>query len=96
MKQVRQESSGRFFLGRNKVMAKALGETVESEYKEGLAQLTEHLSGNVGLLFTNEPLDQVKEYCCLMQAFCPSCCEGLCSRRWHCHRYNCNQQGAVK
>jgi mRNA turnover protein 4 len=41
LKEVRTQwrGTGRFFLGRGKVMAKALGETEETEYQEGLAKL---------------------------------------------------------
>lgn len=41
LKDVRAQwrGTGRFFFGKGKVMAKALGETVETEYQEGLAKL---------------------------------------------------------
>jgi hypothetical protein len=41
LKDVRAQwrGTGRFFFGKGKVMAKALGETVETEYQEGLSQL---------------------------------------------------------
>ena len=41
MKEIRSEfKDSRFFLGKNKVMAKALGTTVEDEYKENLRQVS--------------------------------------------------------
>jgi mRNA turnover protein 4 len=43
----------RFFFGKTKVMAKALGLTPSEEHLPNLAALTAHLAGNVGLLFTN-------------------------------------------
>lgn len=41
LKELRSQwrGTGRFFLGRGKVMAKSLGETEETEYQEGLAKL---------------------------------------------------------
>ncbi|OZJ02494.1 hypothetical protein BZG36_04373 [Bifiguratus adelaidae] len=63
LKDVRTEwRTSRFFLGKNKVMAKALGNTAEDEYKEGLKDLTKQLTGNVGLLFTNSKPDIVQAY----------------------------------
>jgi len=50
------------FFGKTKVMSKALGHTPEEEYLPSLSQLSSHLSGNVGLLFTNRPPDTVIEY----------------------------------
>lgn len=63
LKQVRHEwSDSRIFFGRTKVMAKALGASVEEEYKENLHELSTHLAGNVGLLFTNHAPPKVKEF----------------------------------
>ena len=41
LKEVRSQwrGTGRFFFGKGKVMAKALGDTEETEYQEGLAEL---------------------------------------------------------
>jgi mRNA turnover protein 4 len=44
----------RFFIGKNRVMAKALGTTLEDEQREGISQLASKLSGEVGLLFVRE------------------------------------------
>jgi mRNA turnover protein 4 len=41
LKEIRSEfKDSRFFLGKNKVMAKALGTTSEDEYKENLRQIS--------------------------------------------------------
>ena len=52
----------RFFFGKNKVMAIALGTSPESEYREGLHKLSGHLKGSVGLFFTSEPTDKVRKW----------------------------------
>ncbi len=44
----------RFFIGKNRVMAKALGTTPEDEQREGISQLAAKLNGEVGLLFVRE------------------------------------------
>jgi mRNA turnover protein 4 len=41
-------------------MAKALGMTEEEEYQPNLRLLAEKLQGDVGILFTNQSVDQVK------------------------------------
>lgn len=43
-------------------MAKALGTTPAEEYREGLAQLSSNIAGNVGLLFTLRPAQEIIEY----------------------------------
>ena len=53
--------SCRFFYGKNKVIAVALGKERESEYRDGLHMISRKLRGNVGLLFTNETKDMVIE-----------------------------------
>ena len=52
----------RFFFGKTKVMAKALGQTPAEEHLANLSQLTEYLNGNVGLLFTNREPSEIIEY----------------------------------
>jgi mRNA turnover protein 4 len=52
----------RFFLGKNKVMAKALGKTPEEEYRAGLANVSKLVSGTVGLLFTNQDVEYTTEW----------------------------------
>lgn len=44
----------RFFIGKNRVMAKALGCTREEEQRENIYELASQLSGDVGLLFARE------------------------------------------
>ncbi|KAJ2021846.1 mRNA turnover and ribosome assembly protein [Coemansia sp. RSA 922] len=62
LKQVRKDfATSRFFFGRNKVMAKALGNTPEDELKEGLHQVSESLVGDVGLLCTNDTIEEVQK-----------------------------------
>jgi mRNA turnover protein 4 len=49
----------RFFFGKNKVMAFALGKSIEDEYKDNLHKLSDRLYGQCGLLFTNQTKDEV-------------------------------------
>ncbi|KAF9432054.1 mRNA turnover 4 [Entomortierella beljakovae] len=63
LKNVRAEMrTSRFFFGRTRVMAKALGTTPEEECKDNLHKLAEQLVGHVGLLFTNVTPEEVKDY----------------------------------
>ncbi|KAF2851358.1 mRNA turnover protein-like protein 4 [Plenodomus tracheiphilus IPT5] len=63
LKEVRQEfADSRFFFGKTKVMAKALGQTPAEEHLTNLSKLTEYLAGNVGLLFTNRAPSEIIEY----------------------------------
>ncbi|KAF2126341.1 mRNA turnover protein 4 [Dothidotthia symphoricarpi CBS 119687] len=63
LKQVRAEfADSRFFFGKTKVMAKALGQTPAEEHLTNLSKLTEHLTGNVGLFFTSRDPKEVIEY----------------------------------
>ena len=48
--------------GKNKVISLALGRGPESEYKENLHKITSHLFGNIGLLFTNRPKEEILKY----------------------------------
>ncbi|KAI6657388.1 hypothetical protein LOD99_136 [Oopsacas minuta] len=54
--------SSRFFFGKNKVMAIALGLTPETEYREGLHKVSAQLKGDVGLFFTSEPPDKIHKW----------------------------------
>jgi len=56
------KSDGRFFLGKNKVMALALGRIAQEEYKENLHRVSKFLTGQCGLLFTNQPVDDVVRF----------------------------------
>ncbi|XP_075238210.1 ribosomal protein LP0-like isoform X2 [Lycorma delicatula] len=49
----------RFFFGKNKVMALALGKSPEDEIMDQLSQLTVELKGQCGLLFTSKPKEEV-------------------------------------
>ncbi|KAF9439069.1 mRNA turnover 4 [Entomortierella beljakovae] len=63
LKNVRADlRTSRFFFGRTKVMAKALGTCPEDEHKENLFKLSEQLVGHVGLLFTNLDPQEIKDY----------------------------------
>jgi len=62
-KDVRENwSHSKFFIGKNRVIAKALGNTVEEEYNENLHKMSVLMRGEVGLLFTNEKTDDVVEH----------------------------------
>jgi mRNA turnover protein 4 len=52
----------RFFFGKTKVMAKALGTTPAEEHLPNLSKLAEHLAGNVGLFFTDREPSEIIEY----------------------------------
>lgn len=43
-------------------MAKALGASESDEIMEGIHQLSQKLHGDVGLFFTNEPVEKVEQY----------------------------------
>ncbi|NWI21896.1 MRT4 protein, partial [Crypturellus soui] len=52
----------RIFFGKNKVMMVALGREPASEYRENLHKVSQHLRGEVGLLFTDRTKDEVHEW----------------------------------
>ncbi|KAI0081645.1 mRNA turnover protein 4-like protein [Panus rudis PR-1116 ss-1] len=56
------KDSARIFFGRGAVMAKALGTTPEEEHKPGLHKIAQQLKGQVGLMFTNSPPEEVTEW----------------------------------
>ncbi|KAI9470487.1 MAG: ribosomal protein L10-domain-containing protein [Benjaminiella poitrasii] len=63
LKEIRHDfNDSRFFYGKNRVMAKALGTTPEEEYKEGLSGIAKDLTAEVGLLFTNKQPEEVQSY----------------------------------
>ncbi|ODN84631.1 hypothetical protein L202_00538 [Cryptococcus amylolentus CBS 6039] len=64
LKEVRAQwrGTGRFFFGKGKVMAKALGETPETEYQDGLAQIARRLKGQLGLFMTSHPVKETVEW----------------------------------
>jgi len=51
----------RYFLGKNSVMAIALGRSPEEEPRDNLHQMSKHLTGNSGLFFTSRPRKEVVE-----------------------------------
>jgi mRNA turnover protein 4 len=63
LKEVRQQfADSRIFFGKTKVMAKALGQTRETEHAPGLWKLNQYLKGSVGLLCTNRAPEEVLQY----------------------------------
>eukprot|EP00088_Acartia_fossae_P048012 TRINITY_DN5222_c0_g1_i5.p1 TRINITY_DN5222_c0_g1~~TRINITY_DN5222_c0_g1_i5.p1 ORF type:complete len:239 (+),score=50.88 TRINITY_DN5222_c0_g1_i5:41-757(+) len=63
LKEVREHwNHSKIFIGKNRVIAKALGCTEEEEYNENLHKVSVLLRGERGLLFTNEKTDDVLEY----------------------------------
>jgi len=63
MKEVRGKwSHSKFFIGKNRVIAKALGMTPEEEYSENLHKIAMLMRGEVGLLCTNEKTEDVLEF----------------------------------
>lgn len=51
----------RFFLGKNKIMQKAIGQTEEESYKKNLFLLSEHLKGDCGLFLTNRNPKEIQK-----------------------------------
>jgi len=64
LKEIRTElkETNRFFMGKNRVMAHALGTTSENEYKQNFHQISKRLVGNVGLIFSNTSHEDLKKY----------------------------------
>jgi mRNA turnover protein 4 len=64
LKGIRAEwRDSRFFFGRTKQLAVALGRTTESEMRDGLSRVSEALLGREGgLLFTNRTREEVLQY----------------------------------
>ncbi|ODV91734.1 hypothetical protein CANCADRAFT_30070 [Tortispora caseinolytica NRRL Y-17796] len=63
VKDIRSDWVGsKIFMSKSKVMAKALGSTPEEEYVDNVHELADQIKGEVGLLFTDEKVDVVKEY----------------------------------
>ena len=53
--------NSRLFFGKNKVIAYALGRTVEDEMAENIHKISEKLINEVGILFTNKSKEEVLE-----------------------------------
>eukprot|EP00808_Paulinella_micropora_P008755 g42584.t1 len=63
MKEVRAAWAGsRFFFGKNKLLAMALGTDESNEIKTNLHHLSQKIKGDRGLLFTNSSPDKVQNY----------------------------------
>lgn len=63
LQEIRSEWTGsKLILGKRRVLEKALGDTVEEEYKDNLHKFSKLASGVSGLLFTNEEVDTVTQY----------------------------------
>lgn len=63
LKAIRAEwKDSRFFFGKNKVIALALGKSAENEIAQGLSKLSSALTGQCGLLFTNRTKKDVLKW----------------------------------
>eukprot|EP00211_Chloroparvula_japonica_P014742 CAMPEP_0119133226 /NCGR_PEP_ID=MMETSP1310-20130426/13263_1 /TAXON_ID=464262 /ORGANISM="Genus nov. species nov., Strain RCC2339" /LENGTH=224 /DNA_ID=CAMNT_0007123913 /DNA_START=150 /DNA_END=824 /DNA_ORIENTATION=- len=64
LKELRTSWGGsRFYIGKNKVLQRAVGRTEAEEYSPGSHKLAEHLVGpDMGLLFTNQSAKEVMNY----------------------------------
>ena len=63
LKTVREAwSHSKFFIGKNRVLAKALGNTEEEEYSEKLNLVSKCLKNECGLLMTNQSESDVMDY----------------------------------
>lgn len=63
LQEIRSEWTGsKLILGKRRVLEKALGDTVEEEYKENLHKFSKLANGVTGFLFTNEDVDTVSAY----------------------------------
>ncbi|KAG6814241.1 hypothetical protein H0H92_015356 [Tricholoma furcatifolium] len=56
------KDSARIFFGRGAVMAKALGLTPEEEHRTGIHKLAKQIKGQVGLLLTDSPPQEVIDW----------------------------------
>lgn len=63
LKDVRRELSDcRLFFGKTKLMAKALGQTPAEAIAPGIEVLARHITGTVGLILTNRPVEAIIDY----------------------------------
>ncbi|GMM32803.1 Mrt4 protein [Saccharomycopsis crataegensis] len=63
LQELRSEWAGsKLIMGKQRVLQKALGDTIEEEYKENSSQLSKLFDGVVGILFTDEEPKVVKDY----------------------------------
>nr|SVE74386.1 EOG090X0BJA [Daphnia barbata] len=63
LKSIRNEwKDSRFFLGKNRVIAIALGRSKEAECRENLHEFSKRLKGQCGIVFTDKTKDEVIKY----------------------------------
>ncbi|KAL1406895.1 mRNA turnover and ribosome assembly protein [Vanrija albida] len=64
LKDVRAQwrGTGRFFFGKTRVMAKALGVSAETEYEEGIGAIGRQLKGQIGIFCTSHPVADTLEW----------------------------------
>ncbi|XP_034938534.1 mRNA turnover protein 4 homolog [Chelonus insularis] len=64
LKDLREDwkADSRFFFGKNKIIALAMGLTPETEVADGIHKLAKSLKGQCGLLFTNKLKNKVLEW----------------------------------
>eukprot|EP01147_Barroeca_monosierra_P009857 gene9857-2048_t len=63
LKEVRMQwRDSRFFFGKNKVMCRAFGLEPTTELRTNMHKLSQRLTGNVGVLFTNRPRELVDKW----------------------------------
>lgn len=55
-------SDSRFSLGRKSLAQVAFGKEKQTEHADGISELATQVTGNVGLLFTNRPHEEVAEF----------------------------------
>ena len=55
-------NSSRIFLGKNKLLQIALGRSPEEEFDDNLCQVSQRITGSVGLLLTSRDADEVENY----------------------------------
>lgn len=63
LKQIKEDlgDAGKMMMGKNKLIAKALGTTPEQEMKQGLSEVSKRLVGSVGLIFTSKSQGEIQE-----------------------------------
>jgi len=64
--------SSRFFFGKSKVIAVGLGRDPAEEIKDDIHKISERMTGQRGLLFTNNSKDEVLKYFKLYSEPCPA------------------------
>jgi len=63
LKSIRNEwKDSRFFLGKNRVIAVALGKSKEDECKDNIHEISKRLKGQCGVLFTDKSKEEVTKY----------------------------------